>query len=108
MAAPFQIRIRIHSLRLALTIAAAVVVLIAGAVEARKSKRSRTLDEFKTLLKWLLIFIFGPVVIFFLYNIVMDPSFPGLMRELGSRIRNRVAARLGPKRKKKRRQLRQE
>ena len=94
---------RVLRIFVSLAIAAAA---LASVVEAKRSKRSRTLDEFLSLMKWMLLFIFGPVIFFFLYNIILDPSFPSLMREIARRLKARVTAQVGPKRRRRRRDIR--
>ena len=68
-------------------------------VDAKKRKKSgrheERFGEFRKLSGWLLLAVFGPVILAFLWAVAKDPAMPGLMTELGRRIKENSSAFLG-------------
>ena len=68
--------------------------------DAKKRKKAtgrheERFGEFRKLSGWLLLAVFGPVIFAFLWAVAKDPAMPGLMTELGRRIKENSSAFLG-------------
>ena len=106
-------RERPESLRRALALALLVLgELLALASAARSTPRSRRRKkersgeylpgQFLVVLKYLVLFVFGPAILFFIYSVVRDPVTPHLAWELLMRCRERLSGNLGDDNAKRR------
>jgi len=64
---------------------------------------NKTLADYEPKIRWLLIAIFAPVLIYFFFNVARDPALPKILKEAGFAVRERFAMYLGPTPKYKRR-----
>jgi hypothetical protein len=63
----------------------------------------KELADYWPPIKWLLIVIFAPPVLYFFASIATDPTLPGIMKRAGQVLRERFTVYLGPTPKYKRR-----
>jgi hypothetical protein len=63
----------------------------------------KELADYWPPIKWLLIVIFAPPVVYFFASIATDPTLPGIMKRAGQVLRERFTVYLGPTPKYKRR-----
>ena len=66
-------------------------------VEAKRNKSKKTLADFFHFIKWIYLIVFLPAVVYFFWTILRDPATPGLLRELGKRLRGRFTTYLEPR-----------
>ena len=77
------------------------VITVLGEAEAKRKKsqgpgkHEGRFGEFRWLSGWLMLFVFGPIVFTFLWAVAKDPAMPGLMTELGRRLKENSSAFLG-------------
>ena len=62
----------------------------------QKSKNGVIFPEtFKTVMKYLVVSLFGPVILYFIYSVVRDPVTPHLCWELSMRCREKLSGNVG-------------
>ena len=62
----------------------------------QKSKNGVVFPEtFKTIMKYLILALFGPVLLYFVYSVVRDPVTPHLLWEMSMRCRERISGNVG-------------
>ena len=62
----------------------------------QKSKEGVIFPEtFKTVMKYLVVSLFGPVILYFIYSVVRDPVTPHLCWELSMRCREKLSGNVG-------------
>lgn len=99
-----RVRVRPFS-RVTLLSAGAVLLAIffcsyVSIAEAKRRKKKKNggsgiPPEFIMIMKYILVGIFAPTILFFLYNVVRDPMTPHLLWELGMRLREKTSGYLG-------------
>ena len=66
---------------------------------SRRRKKERNAEyvpgQFLVIIKYLVLLVFGPAILFFVYSIVRDPVTPHLVWELFMRCRERLSGNLG-------------
>jgi hypothetical protein len=67
-----------------------------GRRRRQKSKNGVIFPEaFKTVMKYLVVTLFGPVILYFIYSVVRDPVTPHLCWELSMRCREKLSGNVG-------------
>jgi hypothetical protein len=80
-----------------------VLISLASARKSTPSRRRRQKSKsgkyfpaaFKTIMKYLTFFLFGPLILFFVYSVARDPVTPHLMWEMAMRCRERISGNVG-------------
>jgi hypothetical protein len=80
-------------------LAAALLLLSSEVDAARRKKRHPGVPpisrDYANIIKWMLVALFGPMILYFFYSIASDPTLPSLLWRALQRLGNRMYGYLG-------------